>query len=102
VCFLSRPLLFSAKPLTSACLFCIILLDKKVAKRLFLITYFYSYMNKLINYIKASISEMKKVTWPTKKETYNYTILVISLSLIVAVFLGALDYIFNFGFKFII
>ncbi|HPY08327.1 MAG: preprotein translocase subunit SecE [Patescibacteria group bacterium] len=59
-------------------------------------------MNKLINYIKASISEMKKVTWPTKKETYNYTVLVIAISLIVAAFLGALDYIFNLGFKFIL
>jgi len=38
---------------------------------------------------------MKKVTWPTKKETYNYTLLVISLSLAVAAFLGALDYLFN-------
>jgi len=59
-------------------------------------------MNKLINYIKASIAEMKKVTWPTKKETYNYTVLVIAISLIVAAFLGALDYIFNLGFKFIL
>jgi len=59
-------------------------------------------MNKLVNYIKASVSEMKKVTWPTKKETYNYTVLVIGISLAVAVFLGALDYIFNFSFKFIV
>ncbi|MFA6514004.1 MAG: preprotein translocase subunit SecE [Patescibacteria group bacterium] len=59
-------------------------------------------MNKLTNYIKASITEMKKVTWPTKKETYNYTILVIGISLAVAAFLGALDYIFSLGIKFII
>jgi preprotein translocase subunit SecE len=45
---------------------------------------------------------MKKVTWPTKKETYNYTILVIGISLAVAAFLGALDYIFSLGIKFII
>jgi len=51
--------------------------------------------NKLANYIKASVEEMKKVTWPTKKETYNYTLLVIGLSLAVAAFLGALDYLFN-------
>ncbi|MDD5032361.1 MAG: preprotein translocase subunit SecE [Patescibacteria group bacterium] len=51
--------------------------------------------NKLIDYIKASVEEMKKVTWPTKKETYNYTLLVIGLSLAVAAFLGALDYLFN-------
>jgi len=51
--------------------------------------------NRLIDYIKASVEEMKKVTWPTKKETYNYTLLVIGLSLAVAAFLGALDYFFN-------
>jgi len=59
-------------------------------------------MNKLINYIKGSIEEMKKVTWPTKKETRNYTYLVIGISLAVAVFLGALDYIFTFGFEILV
>jgi preprotein translocase subunit SecE len=52
-------------------------------------------INKIINYIKSSIEEMKKVTWPTKKETYNYTLLVILISLGVAAFLGALDFIFS-------
>lgn len=60
------------------------------------------FMNKLIKYIKASAEEMKKVTWPTKKETYNYTLLIIGISLAVAVFLGALDYIFSFVLKLII
>ena len=59
-------------------------------------------MNKIINYIKASIEEMKKVTWPTKKETYNYALLVMGISLAVAVFLGALDYVFNWGLELII
>jgi preprotein translocase subunit SecE len=52
-------------------------------------------MFSLNNYIKSSVEEMKKVTWPTKKETYNYTILVILISLGTAAFLGALDYIFS-------
>lgn len=59
-------------------------------------------MNKLTNYIKESIEEMKKVTWPTKKETTNYTILVIGISIGIALFLGLLDYIFTTGFQFII
>ncbi len=59
-------------------------------------------MSKLANYIKGSVEEMKKVTWPTKKETQNYTYLVIGISLAVAAFLGALDYIFSFGFEIII
>lgn len=59
-------------------------------------------MKKLINYIKASAEEMKKVTWPTKKETINYTLLVIGISAGVAIFLGTLDYIFAFGLELII
>ncbi len=52
-------------------------------------------MSKLSEYIKGSIEEMKKVTWPTKKETKNYTIMVVAVSLAVAGFLGALDFIFT-------
>jgi preprotein translocase subunit SecE len=52
-------------------------------------------MFNLNNYIKSSVEEMKKVTWPTKKETYNYTLLVILISLGMAAFLGALDYVFS-------
>ncbi len=59
-------------------------------------------VNKIITYIKASIEEMKKVTWPTKKETYNYTLLVIFISIGVALFLGLLDIIFTKGLEYLI
>lgn len=59
-------------------------------------------INKLVNYVKGSAEEMKKVTWPTKKETRNYTLLVIGISLAVAAFLGALDYLFSYIFTLII
>ena len=56
----------------------------------------------LIKYVKSSIEEMKKVTWPTKKETYNYTILVIAISIAIALFLGGLDYLFSAILKLIL
>lgn len=57
-------------------------------------------INKLTNYIKGSVVEMKKVTWPTRKETYNYTILVIGVSLVVAIYLGLiLDNLFDWLLK---
>ncbi|MFA5420543.1 MAG: preprotein translocase subunit SecE [Patescibacteria group bacterium] len=59
-------------------------------------------MNNFSNYIKSSIAELKKVSWPTKKETYRYTSIVIALSLAVAAFLGGLDFIFNLGLEFLI
>jgi len=59
-------------------------------------------MSKLSEYLRGSIEEMKKVTWPTKKETKNYTLLVIGISIGMAIFLGLLDFIFNSGLEKII
>jgi preprotein translocase subunit SecE len=55
-----------------------------------------NFANKISTYVKESIEEIKKVTWPTRKETKNYTILVIGVSLAIAAYLGGLDYLFNF------
>ncbi|MBI4653013.1 preprotein translocase subunit SecE [Candidatus Kuenenbacteria bacterium] len=48
--------------------------------------------NKLIQYFKDSKTELKKVTWPTKKEAINHTLNVIGISIALAVFLGIIDY----------
>lgn len=42
---------------------------------------------------------MRKVVWPTKKQTTMYSIIVIALTLGIAIFFGILDYIFNFGLE---
>jgi len=55
--------------------------------------------NKLANYLRESYQELKKVVWPTKKETINHTVLVIGISLGVAVLLGALDFLFTWIFE---
>jgi preprotein translocase subunit SecE len=54
---------------------------------------------KVTKYFKNSYFEMKHVTWPTRKELKQHTILVIVLSLAVAAFLGLCDYILNIGFE---
>lgn len=54
-------------------------------------------IEKITNYIKESIAELKKVTWPTKKQTTNYTLLVIGISLAVAIFIGLADFILALG-----
>jgi len=59
-------------------------------------------MNKIVDYFKGSIAEMKKVIWPSKKQTTTYTLVVIGMSIGVAVFLGLLDYIFNIGLEILI
>ena len=52
-------------------------------------------MEKAIAYSKSALSELKKVTWPTKDQTINYSIVVIAMSLGLALFLGLLDYLLN-------
>lgn len=51
---------------------------------------------KLLNYFKEVKSELKKVSWPSRKETVNYTIAVILLSLAFALFLGGVDFILTY------
>jgi len=59
-----------------------------------------SYLERIKNYFKEVKVEMSKVKWPTKNQTVNYTLVVIGVSAAVAVFLGALDYIFSLGLNF--
>jgi len=57
---------------------------------------------KISNYIKDSIAELKKVTWPTRKQTINYTLLVIGISLTLSAFIGIVDYFLTIGVQQII
>ncbi|MDP7619150.1 MAG: preprotein translocase subunit SecE [Dehalococcoidia bacterium] len=41
------------------------------------------------------ISELRKVTWPSREETVRLTIMVLIVSAMIGLFLGAVDYIFN-------
>ncbi|MDD2656183.1 MAG: preprotein translocase subunit SecE [Patescibacteria group bacterium] len=54
------------------------------------------------HYLKDSVKELKKITWPTKKQITVYTVVVIIMSLGVAVYFGILDYFFNWLLELII
>ena len=51
----------------------------------------------ITTYIKESIAELKKVTWPSQKQTTNYTLLVIGISLALAIFIGLADFLLALG-----
>lgn len=57
---------------------------------------------KIVDYFKTSKVELKKVAWPTKKETTRYTLIVVGLCIAVAIFFGILDSVFNLGLEQII
>ena len=49
----------------------------------------------LWSFIKEAKAELKKVTWPTKKQIMYSTLIVITVIIISAVYLGILDLIFS-------
>ncbi len=51
-------------------------------------------MNRIINYVRATGAELKQVNWPTQNQAMLYTALVIAISIIVSLFVGAFDYAF--------
>jgi preprotein translocase subunit SecE len=50
-------------------------------------------MGRLRGNIDTVLSEVRKVTWPTREETRNLTIVVIGISVALGLFLGGIDFI---------
>lgn len=48
----------------------------------------------IISYIGEVKAETKNIKWPTRKQVINYTIGVIVLSILLAIYVGALDALF--------
>ncbi len=59
-------------------------------------------MEKITAYLKSSYAELHKVSWPTKTQTTNYSLVVIGLSIGMAFFFAGLDYALNLGLESII
>jgi len=52
-------------------------------------------MDQFSTYLKATAAEMKQVKWPTRQQAFFYTLLVIFICVITALYAGALDYAFG-------
>jgi preprotein translocase subunit SecE len=51
------------------------------------------------NYLRETRGELRHVTWPTRRQTMNYTIVVLLISIGTGIFLGLLDYVFGKGLQ---
>ena len=47
------------------------------------------------DYLRDVHGELRHVSWPSKSQTVNYTIVVLVISIGTGVFLGLLDYAFS-------
>jgi len=52
-------------------------------------------INKAVKFLKEAINELKRVSWPGKREVVGSTIVVIILVGIVAVFVGFVDFLLS-------
>ncbi|WP_173556227.1 preprotein translocase subunit SecE [uncultured Fibrobacter sp.] len=52
-------------------------------------------MRKIQQYVKESIQELKKVTWPTWEELKGSTLVVMIFSVIMGLYIAGLDVVFS-------
>jgi len=48
-------------------------------------------MEKVLDFIRESKAELKKVSWPTKKQVWYSTLVVVALTFVVGAYLGLVD-----------
>lgn len=50
--------------------------------------------NAIIRYLKETRAELRKVSWPTRRQAINLSLIVLAATLFMAVLLGVFDYLF--------
>ncbi len=56
----------------------------------------------VMRYLKEVRAEMSKVTWPTREEAIRLTLIVLAVTILMAFFLGGVDWVFDQLFRLII
>lgn len=51
--------------------------------------------NFIVRYLKETRAELRKVSWPTRDEAKNLTLIIVTVTVVMALFLGILDYFFQ-------
>jgi preprotein translocase subunit SecE len=54
--------------------------------------------NAIVRYLRETWFELKKVSWPTRKEAVNLTVVVILVTSFLAIVLGFMDWVFSLAF----
>jgi preprotein translocase subunit SecE len=53
------------------------------------------YGRTLRNFLRESKAELKKVTWTTKKQVWYSTLVVVLLTAVIGIYLGAVDFLLS-------
>jgi len=49
----------------------------------------------ILRYFRDTRAELRKVTWPTREEAWNLTLIVLGTVIVMAIILGTADFIFG-------
>ena len=52
-------------------------------------------MTRIRRFIAEAVSELRKVSWPTREQVRNLTVLVFAISLVVGIYITILDGVFQ-------
>lgn len=50
--------------------------------------------DRIREYLKDTRGELRKTSWPTRQQAINLTLIVLAVTVVMALFLGALDFVF--------
>jgi preprotein translocase subunit SecE len=57
---------------------------------------------RMIQYLKESRAELAKITWPSRQELRGSTVVVIVSVILLTIFIGVVDQIFNYLLKILV
>ncbi|MCI0558474.1 MAG: preprotein translocase subunit SecE, partial [Nitrososphaera sp.] len=52
-------------------------------------------MSSVVQFLQEARGELAKVVWPSQKQVARYTLIVVLATLVLAAYLGGLDYVFS-------
>ena len=52
-------------------------------------------MTRIRRFLAEAVSELRKVSWPTREQVRNLTVLVFAISLVVGIYISILDAFFQ-------
>jgi preprotein translocase subunit SecE len=58
--------------------------------------------NAIVRYYRETVGELRKVVWPTREEAFRLTQVVLVVITVMAIVLGAADYLFGQLIRFLI
>jgi preprotein translocase subunit SecE len=54
--------------------------------------------NRFVRYLRETYYELRRVSWPTRAEAINLTIIVVLATTFLAIILGLMDWVFSMAF----